>query len=149
MPYEYYAQVHEVHDGDTATLSISLGFNVRFGPVPFRFYGINTPEMNSPDPEIKRRAEAAKQFVLECLKPGLAGCPRVKVTTFKADPNNALDKFGRGLAQISYEVIPAAPPKVKGKKQEPTPPPYWVDLCDQLVKAGHAKPYFGEGEKPV
>lgn len=148
MPFEYFAECHDVHDGDSAKFVVSLGFNVAFGPTQFRFYGINTPEMDSEDPALKKRAEAARQFVVDRLMPP-GEAPKIKVTTFKADQDNVLDKYGRGLAAISYQVVPPKPPKIKGKKQEPAPEPYWVNLCDELVKAGHALPYFGEGEKPV
>lgn len=93
MPYEYFvSEVHDVHDGDTARITIELGFNVKFGPIQLRFYGINTPEMNSDDPAIKARAVAARQFVVDRLKPGMSDAPKIKIATYKADNDNVLDK---------------------------------------------------------
>ena len=40
----YEAKVISVHDGDTITVEIDLGFEMRFTD-KIRFYGVNTPEL--------------------------------------------------------------------------------------------------------
>ena len=45
MKYNYRAIVKSVHDGDTFTVDIDLGFGVWFKDQNIRLYGINAPEV--------------------------------------------------------------------------------------------------------
>lgn len=145
--YEYKVVVTKVKDGDTIVGTISLGCGSYFKPWGgIRLNGVNTPEIHDKDPALQKRAKAAMDFVAGRLKPGADDAPEIKVVTYKADADNVLDKYGRLLADVFY--LPPAPPKTK-KKAAPAPEPTWRNLNKELIEAGHAKPYSGEGEKPV
>ena len=96
------AQPTKVVDGDTADLFVDTGFH-GYHLMRFRFLDIDTPEMNSRDPEERLAAREAKEFVQEvfdCFKKttqvDLAHWP-LRIETSK-DP----DSFGRWLAKIYY-----------------------------------------------
>ena len=89
--YTYKATVNRVVDGDTAELTIDLGFTVQWKST-CRFYGINTPELNSRDVEVKQKAKDARQFVENQLPKG------TKVLIVSRE----LDKYGRPLVDIYY-----------------------------------------------
>lgn len=113
--FEYAATVLSVHDGDTATFNIDLGFDVHVIH-PLRFDGINAPELATPE------GKAAKAYIDTLLRPGDV----VTVATSKAQ----WDKYGRYLGTI-------------------TRPGDTVTVNQQLIDAGHAKPWTGQGAKPV
>lgn len=46
--YVYYADVVEVHDGDTFTCDVSLGFDVWHNSAHFRIAGISARELSQP-----------------------------------------------------------------------------------------------------
>ena len=55
--YTYNATVVRVVDGDTVILKVDFGFRV-FAESPFRLWGINCPEMSTPEGKLaKKRAE--------------------------------------------------------------------------------------------
>jgi len=68
----YMAKVVNVHDGDTITLDIDLGFGIRLPGQSWtgktmlscRIYGINAPELNTPE------GKAARDFALTLVSPG-------------------------------------------------------------------------------
>ena len=99
------AQPLRVVDGDTADLFVDVGFRgYQIGR--FRFLDIDTPEMNSKDPDERARAKEATEFVkdmLDCfertLKVDLAYWP-LRIETAK-DPDN----FGRWLAKIYVTTL--------------------------------------------
>lgn len=47
-----------VHDGDTATVTVDLGFGI-FHTVPIRFAGINAPELSTDAGKLSRNALSA------------------------------------------------------------------------------------------
>jgi len=59
----YPAVVADVHDGDTLTLIIDLGFNIAFRSA-CRCYGINAPELATTE------GKAALDYALTLIKPG-------------------------------------------------------------------------------
>jgi len=96
--YEYAATVHRVVDGDTCYLALEKEFSyeIDFGfrikdqvtlkkstVMDFRLYGINTPEMRTPE------GPPAKEELIRLL-----GLGTLRVITHKQD------KYGRWLAQI-------------------------------------------------
>lgn len=85
--YYYNSRVEKVIDGDTVRLDIDLGFTVHWKS-NCRLYGINTPELNSKDPEQKIKALEAKQFLIDNLPE--------KVVIHSRE----LDKYGRPLVDI-------------------------------------------------
>lgn len=112
--YTYEAKLLKVVDGDTVDLRIDLGFKV-FTEQRFRLLGINAPETHSKDPSEKAMGKAAMDY----LKSLLAGEGQLKVVTSL----DKQEKYGRFLAVItngSGEIV-----------------------NDEMVKAGHAKPYDG------
>lgn len=60
------ARHHYVVDGDTVDLWVDLGWSMQ-QKVRFRLNGVDTPELRSSDPEERRLAKEAKQFVLDWL----------------------------------------------------------------------------------
>jgi len=58
----YKAKVVHVVDGDTLDLDTDLGFRIAFRQ-RYRLYGVDTPELNDPDPAVRERAVKAKEFV--------------------------------------------------------------------------------------
>lgn len=86
--YLYKAFVTDVHDGDTCTVDIDLGFGVWLKNQKLRFYGINTPELRGTD---KEAGEKAREFV----KTLILGKEIVLET--QKDKN---EKYGRWLATI-------------------------------------------------
>ena len=149
-PYCYLVKTKEmpirVLDGDTISVVLELGFDMSFGPKALRFFGLNAPEIHDTDPAIQKRAKAAMDFVSSRLLPSgpTAVVPKVKVETKKPDSS---DKFGRILATVFYQNPPAIPAGAK-KGTKPVEQP-WVNLNNELLAAGLAKPYMGEGVKPV
>jgi len=88
--YYYNSRVEKVIDGDTVRLDIDLGFTVHWKS-NCRLYGINTPELNSKDPQEKLKALEAKQFLIDNL-------PEEVVIH-----SRELDKYGRPLVDIYVE----------------------------------------------
>jgi micrococcal nuclease len=89
--YEYRAKVVRVIDGDTIDLRVELGFHISVED-RFRLYGIDTPELNSSDPEVRAKAVLAKNRLIELLPVGL----EVRIQTLK----DKREKFGRYLAMV-------------------------------------------------
>jgi micrococcal nuclease len=110
--YTYTATVLRIIDGDTVELLIDLGFTIHWKSA-CRFYGINTPELNSTNEMDKIKAQAAKLMVMDKLPIGS------KILIQSKD----LDKYGRPLVEIYY-----------GKG-------YGINLNDQLVKEKLAVTY--------
>lgn len=87
--YTYEATVIRVVDGDTAQLQIDLGFTVTWTS-NCRFYGINTPELKSKDPDVRYQAKEARTQTEFHLKPG----SKIRIIS------RELDKYGRPLVDI-------------------------------------------------
>lgn len=91
--YFYRATVLEVHDGDTVTLKVDLGFRTfvidrfrLYGPDPAAKMGLNAPELTTP---AGKRARSALVSIL-------GGLPEMYVHTVK----DKREKFGRILAVL-------------------------------------------------
>lgn len=115
--YEYEATLLNVVDGDTVDLKISLGLDAYINQ-RVRLADIDTPELNSPDPDVRARAALAKQFVIDNLPTTEKA---LLIRTFK----DRKDKYGRYLAIIF------------GPEQHD------VSLNVMLMAAGLAVPYSG------
>ena len=111
--YTYEASLLKVVDGDTVDLRSDLGFKV-FTEQRFRLAGINTPELHSKDAKEKTAAKAAMDYLT-----GLLGQLPLTVKTSL----DKQEKYGRFLAQITNGAGTA--------------------VNEEMVKAGHAKPYDG------
>lgn len=85
--YYYNSRVEKIIDGDTVRLDIDLGFTVHWKS-NCRLYGVNTPELNSKDPEERIKALEAKQYLIDNL-------PLDVIIV-----SQELDKYGRPLVDI-------------------------------------------------
>jgi micrococcal nuclease len=122
--YEYAARLVRVVDGDTLVLILDLGFSITRTET-VRVAGVDTSELNSPDPLVRAAAQIAKSFVEAQLSGAV-----IKVQTAKPYPT---DKYGRYLATVLHSV---------GTVGE------WKNLTEQLLFNGHAKPYSGGARVP-
>ena len=85
--YIYKAKVLDVHDGDTITALVDLGFHIQM-EIKVRFYGINAPEITG----VSRLAGLkTKQRVID-----LISNKDITLKTYK----DKQEKFGRWLADI-------------------------------------------------
>lgn len=85
--YHYDAVVCAVHDGDTVTVDVDLGFSIWHRGMRVRLYGINAPELNT------EAGKAARVFLSGALPVG----QKVTLQSFK----DRADKFGgRWLGNI-------------------------------------------------
>lgn len=109
----YRAVVEDVHDGDTVTVAMDLGFGLDL-TLPCRVFGINAPELNTAE------GKAARDYALTLLPVGT----KVLVTS------HGWDKYG-GRFDGTLLIIGGD----------------GVDFATLMLKAGHAKPYFGVGPK--
>jgi micrococcal nuclease len=91
--YFYKAIVTDVHDGDTCTVDIDLGFGIWMKDQKLRLYGINTPELHGNDKEagIKSR-DYVKSLILG------------KIITLESQKDKT-EKYGRWLATIWLDGI--------------------------------------------
>ena len=87
--YTYTATIHRVLDGDTAEMTIDLGFSIGWR-ISCRLYGINAPELHAKDADTRIKALEAKKAVQEHLGVG----QKVKIIS------KELDKYGRPLVDV-------------------------------------------------
>lgn len=87
--YQFEAEILDVHDGDTCTARVSLGFDV-YVVKKLRLYGIDTPELTSHSTLIKNMALAAKKELKKFV-----GKDVIIVSHKKG-------KYGRYLVDIYY-----------------------------------------------
>lgn len=113
--YTYLATVERVVDGDTADLTIDLGFKIQWR-INCRFHGINAPELTSKDDTERAKAQEAKAAVMQFLKPAT----QIKVVSKK------LDKYGRPIIDVYC-----------GEN-------FVVHLNQWLLDQGMAKPYMND-----
>ena len=84
-PYVYRATVVNVHDGDTITVNVNLGFKLTFQDLDVRLDGLNAPELNTD----------AGKLSQEFLSKTIMGKDIVLVTK-----KDATEKYGRYLGTI-------------------------------------------------
>jgi micrococcal nuclease len=88
--YTYSATITDVHDGDTATAIVDLGFRVKM-QIKIRLYGINAPEMRGETKEAGKDSQVAlSNMILN---------KNVTIVTRK----DKQEKYGRWLAHIVTE----------------------------------------------
>lgn len=85
-PYQYKVNIVGVHDGDTVTVDIDLGFYLTHR-TPIRLAGVNAPELKTPEGKVAR--DALQNFVVG--HPG-----QWTAQTFKSGE----EKYGRWLAKL-------------------------------------------------
>lgn len=115
--YEYKAKVASVYDGDTLTVDIDLGFDLWLRNQKVRVAGIDTPEVNSKNADLRTRAIAARDRVRALIPDG----SDVTLVSEKYDPT---EKYGRILAKVRIDGL-------------------GIDLATELIEEGFATPYSG------
>lgn len=121
MKREYPAFVKRIIDGDTIVVTVDLGFSI-FHDMPLRMYGINAPETNSTNPIERAGAVLAKRWLIDKIEG-----KNVVVQSVKPK-----DKYGRYLAEVW----------LTGGLQVRS-------INEQMAKLELAKPWDGQGEKPI
>jgi micrococcal nuclease len=115
--YQYEATLIKVVDGDTVDLCVDLGFDIKFN-MRVRLNGIDTPELNSPDPGQRILATLAKDHLANLLSKAVV----LTVNTHK----DKKEKYGRYLADIMADG---------------------VDVVKDMLDTQHGVPYTG-GKRP-
>jgi micrococcal nuclease len=115
--YVYDAVVLNVVDGDTIDVDVDLGFHVHQN-MRLRLSGIDTPELNSPDPEKRAAALKAKEYLTT-----LVAGKKVVIETFR----DKTEKFGRFLAKVTVFTSQGSA----------------LNVNDHMIQVGYAKPYDG------
>lgn len=92
IPFCYYATLNRVVDGDTINVTIDEGFK-HYWTINTRLAHINAPELNSTDPVIKAKAQAAKDYLTQ----------RLPVGTILNIISKQLDDYGRPIVQVYYQ----------------------------------------------
>lgn len=66
---EYFnrAFVSEVYDGDTVTVNLNLGYNVRIFDIKIRLLDVYAPEIRTSDPEEKKMGLKVRDFLRELI----------------------------------------------------------------------------------
>lgn len=113
MIFTYYFTVDHVHDGDTiyGVLDLGLGHYLGRAPSPLvgiRFYGINTPELSTPEGKLCR------DYLKTLVVPGVV----LKVDTY------SWDKYSGRVDGVPY--LP-----------DPDNCPSEIDLCGMMLNFGH------------
>lgn len=85
--YVYKAKIVDVHDGDTVTAIVDLGFHTQI-EIKVRLFGINAPELKG---ETKNEGLKSKNRVIDLILN--------KVVTLKTHKDKQ-EKYGRWLAEI-------------------------------------------------
>jgi endonuclease YncB( thermonuclease family) len=137
--HEYAATLDRVVDGDTVyliltkefTFDVDFGFNVKdtvvlkkSARIDFRLYGINAPETHGTAVAEQLVAGLKAKAELERL----LGLGTLRIVSTKPD------KYGRYLATIFVRPLGL---------------PAEINVNNAMLDGGFAKPYFGEGTKPV
>ena len=120
MIYIYKAELIRVVDGDTVDLIIDLGFDT-LRKERFRLYGIDAPEMNTPE------GKEAQAWLIGVLGPYGA----IYVQTVQLSTKAKRDKYGRFLA-VLYDELPTLIPIMR----EPIHP---ASINARMITEGHAK----------
>jgi endonuclease YncB( thermonuclease family) len=142
---------HDQHDGDSLWLLFDKG-EYQYANANCRLYGINTPEMNDPSPEVRAKAASARDY-LTGLMSGPVPCPHDWVASLDAST-----KFCRICCHVERLIV--AKPKdlfVKSEKLDKYGRPLvtiWTDeagfgdnqksLNAEMIRAGHAIPFMGD-----
>ncbi len=86
-------EVVSVHDGDSCRLVIDMGFKM-YAEKATRLARLDTPEMRDPDPEVRVRAYAARDYLRGRLDAAMSTGSEVIIHSVK------LEKYGRSLAEL-------------------------------------------------
>ena len=112
--YNYLVDNIQVYDGDTIRADIDLGFGIWARNQKLRLAGINTPELNSKDPQEKVKAYEVRDYIRDLLKNN----DQTAVRTI----HDKKGKYGRWLAILFIDGI---------------------NINEMLIELGMAKTYQG------
>lgn len=112
--FVYEAKVLDIHDGDTISVEIDLGFQLGFKD-KIRFYGVNAPELKVRNEAKKLVANPLGLETLEVVKSFIKVGDTIILETIK----DKKEKYGRYLANVYV---------TKGKEQ--------INLNAYLLKNG-------------
>lgn len=126
-PYRYRVTIVSVHDGDTLTVTIDLGFHLTF-TTPIRLAGVNAPELGTRAPDGSQPGfvarDALRTFIASfppAVSPATAS-PSPFATGWTAQTyKTGNEKYGRWLARVTA--------------------PDGTDLSAWLTGNGFAEPY--------
>lgn len=90
--------VERVIDGDSVIMTVSPAFKIYLKNYKFRFYGIDTAELNSKDPGERDLAKQAKTHVVSAIE----GKDVIIKTIKNTKGAELIDSFGRYLVIIYY-----------------------------------------------
>jgi micrococcal nuclease len=93
--FVYEAKVLSVHDGDTISVEVDLGFQIKFTD-KIRFYGINAPELKIKDTNNKMQINPEGMKTLAVVNDFIKAGDTIVIETIK----DKKEKFGRYLANI-------------------------------------------------
>lgn len=94
--FVYEAKVLDIHDGDTLSIEIDLGFQMKFTD-KVRLYGINAPELRVRDAETNKLVpNEAGIKALEIVKSFIKVGDKIVIETIK----DKKEKHGRYLAKV-------------------------------------------------
>lgn len=141
------------YDGDSMWTLFDKGSH-QYDTANCRFFGINTPERNDPDPAVREQANHARMFLR-----GLMGGPQPCENHVWVESKNKVAKFCSECGE--YERTEKDPMRelfVTSAKLDKYGRPvtlYWTDKGDfgdpkksvnyQMIAAGFATPYLDEG----
>jgi micrococcal nuclease len=118
-PYIYKCKLVKIIDGDTIDADIQLGFNVTLSKTRIRLYNIDTPESRTRNLAEKALGLKAKERLTELLG------EKFYITS-----------LGEGKSKGKYGRVLATPYTLDTQE----------DVCELLVKEGHAV-YYDGGKK--
>lgn len=120
--YEYKCIILEHIDGDTVDVDLDLGFGVILKDVRFRLTGIDTPEVNSTDPEERIFGQASEKRLTELLP---VGSKVIVKSNINKSGKNVKEKWNKWLGEFF----------VNGQSVNNT-----------MVNEGYAVKYFGQNK---
>lgn len=118
-PYFYKCKIVKIIDGDTVDADIQLGFNVTLSKTRIRLYNIDTPESRTRNLAEKELGLKAKERLTELL-----------------GEKFYIKSLGEGKSKGKYGRVLATPYTLDTQE----------DVCELLVKEGHAV-YYDGGKK--
>ena len=120
--FEYFCKIQRVVDGDTVDISVNLGFDI-WHNARVRMMGIDTPESRTRNLEEKALGLASKARLKELLKG-----KKIKIVCSKEGKG----KFGLIIADVHT---------IDKEGND-------VNVNNQLIEEGHARPYYGGKKVP-
>jgi len=112
------SEVVKVYDGDTITVNIKKYPLIIGEEIGVRIYGVDAPEIKGKTEYEKKKAVEAREYVRARLNEG----KKIELRNIRRD------KYFRILAEVWIYI----------------PKQGWINLSQELIEKGFAKPYFGE-----